>query len=201
MNTQKRAGIAGFTDRATSVLVNVASVLVVLGAVAFLAPSLMGYERYVIVGDSMSGAFERGSVAFEKPVPVGELAVGDVITYMPPAESGLSNLVTHRITKIRDTADGATVFRTKGDANATPDPWRFRLDALTQPRVELTVPHVGHLFIALADRSTRIYWIGIPAALIALYSLVELVRALRRPQPAASPEPAQSARPLDPAGV
>ncbi|HET6624970.1 MAG TPA: signal peptidase I [Nocardioidaceae bacterium] len=173
-------------DRVLSGLVNLASVLVVLGAVAFLAPSLMGYERYVIVGDSMSGTFDRGSVAFEKPVPVGDLEVGDVITYMPPAESGLSNLVTHRIKAIRRTSDGATVFRTQGDANADPDPWKFQLDALTQPRLEMTVPYVGNLFIALADRSIRIYVVGIPAGLIAAFSLVELVRALR-PRRAARP--------------
>ncbi len=193
MSTKNRARIIGITDRTTSVLVNIASLLVVLGAVAFIAPSLMGYERYVIVGNSMSGAFDRGSIAFEKPVPVAELEVGDVITYMPPAESGLSNLVTHRITSIRHTPGGATVFRTKGDANAAPDPWKFRLDALTQPRVELTVPDVGYLFIALADRSQRILLIGVPAGLIAMYSLVELVRALRRPRP--------TLRPIDPAGV
>ena len=32
-----------------------------------------GYERYVITGGSMSGTFEKGSVAFEKQVPVADL--------------------------------------------------------------------------------------------------------------------------------
>lgn len=172
----------------TSILIHVASVVVVLGAVGFIAPSVLGYERYVIVGNSMSGAFDRGAIAFEKPVPVTDLLVGDVITYLPPAESGLTNLVTHRVFRIRTTQDGGSVIRTKGDANADADPWKFQLDAPSQARVELTVPYVGHLLIALADRATRVYLMGLPAGLIALYSLGELIRALRRGRAVSRPE-------------
>ena len=45
--------------------------------------------------------------------------------------------------------------------------------------VEHTVPLVGHAFIALADRDTRMLLVGVPAGLIALLALVELGKALR----------------------
>lgn len=155
-------------------LVNLGLLLTFLVALGFLVPSLMGLQRYVIMGGSMEGTYDLGSVVFEEVVPVEDLQVGDVITYVPPAESGITNLVTHRIVEI----DG-NEFRTQGDANADVDPWTFQLTAATQPRVVAHVPYVGFAFIALADRGTRMAVIGIPAGLIALVSLVEVVRTLR----------------------
>ena len=169
------------TARLTQWTINVLLVAVTLVAAAYLVPTLFGYERYVITGGSMSGTFEKGSIAFEKPVDVSELAVGDVITYQPPANSGVGNLVTHRIVAAGRGEDGARVFRTQGDANADRDPWKFSLDQGSQPVVQLTVPFVGYGLIALADRRTRMLVVGLPAALIALLSLVELAGALRRP--------------------
>ncbi|QIK67258.1 signal peptidase I [Nocardioides sp. HDW12B] len=160
-------------------LVNVAVVVSILVCAAWLVPSALGYERYVITGGSMSGTFEKGSMAFEKQVPVSELERGDVITYMPPPSSGVGTLVTHRIVAIKPAAGGGTLYRTKGDANADADPWRFELTAPTQPVVEHTVPLVGHAFIALADRDTRMLLVGVPAGVIALLALVELGKALR----------------------
>ncbi len=165
-------------SRAPSILVNLLLVVITLGAVGYLAPSVLGYERYVITGGSMSGTFEKGSIAFEKAVPVDDLAVGDVITYQPPASAGVDNLVTHRIASITSGADG-TLYRTQGDANADADPWTFQLTAATQPVVKHTVPLAGYVFIALADQKIRMMVIGIPAAIVALASLVELGRALR----------------------
>ena len=153
--------------------------LATLAGLAYLAPSLLGYERYVITGGSMSGTFEKGSIAFEKPVPVDQLQVGDVITYQPPADSGVSTLVTHRIVSREPLETGGLQFRTQGDANADPDPWQFQLAQAKQPVVEHTVPWLGYVFVALADRDTRMLAIGLPAALIALLSLVELAGAIR----------------------
>lgn len=160
--------------RARGLLVNLAVGLTMLAALGFLLPSLMGLQRYVIMGGSMEGTYDLGSVIFSEVVPVEDLEVGDVITYVPPAESGISTLVTHRIVEI----DGQE-FRTQGDANADVDPWTFQLTAATQPRAVAHVPYVGFAFMALADRGTRMALIGLPAALIALWSLVELVKALR----------------------
>lgn len=170
--------------RASRVAVNLALGVVIVVAAGFVLPGLMGFERYVIVGGSMSGAFERGSVAFERLAPVEDLEVGDVITYQPPVESGLTTLVTHRIVAVEETRHGQLRFRTQGDANDQADPWTFALPAGQQPRVEFTVPLVGHAFMALADRETRMLIIGVPAGLVCLLGLVDLARmlvGLRRP--------------------
>src|SRR4051794_33550202 len=69
---------------------------VALAAIVFV-PSVLGYGRYVVTGDSMSGTYDRGSLVFDRPVPTKSLRVGDVITYRPPPDAGPRGLVTHRI--------------------------------------------------------------------------------------------------------
>ena len=172
---------AGPLRRLGRLVVNAALLLTVLAATAWVVPSFFGYERYVITGGSMSGTFEKGSVVFEKPVPVEDLRVGDVITYLPPPDAGTSQLVTHRIVRMTPGEQGV-VLRTKGDANSGVDPWKFSLAADTQPVVKHAVPHVGHAMIALADRETRMLLVGVPAVLVALLALKELLVALRRPR-------------------
>ena len=167
-----------YTRYGTRVVLNLVIGIVIFGSLVFILPSLFGYDRYAITGGSMSGTFEKGAVAFEKIVPVDDLHVGDIITYRPPAETGISGLVTHRIVEISDGKDGDW-FRTKGDANEAHDPWTFQLPQGTQPRVAYTVPYVGYAFLALADRNTRMLVIGIPAGIIAILSLVEFAGAVR----------------------
>jgi signal peptidase len=164
--------------RVGSAMVNLVVLAATLAGVGYLAPSLLGYERYVITGGSMSGTFEKGSIAFEKRVPAEDVKVGDVITYLPPADSGGNHLVTHRIISDKILENGQRQLQTQGDANPDPDPWKFSLTEGTQPVVKTTVPHLGWIFVGLADRDLRMLVIGIPAALIAAASLVELARGL-----------------------
>jgi signal peptidase len=178
--TSRRSGRLG------RLLVNVLCTVTMLVAVAFLVPTALGLERYVINGSSMSGSIELGSVVFAEVVPVSELEVGDVITYMPPPETGIDHLVTHRIVAIDD-----GVFVTQGDANPQVDPWTFRLDQPEQARVKYDVPYVGWVFLALQDRSLRMLLIGLPAGIIALVSLAQLVGAVRT-----RPETPQPSRPV-----
>src|SRR5262245_49492552 len=62
-------------------LVLLAGVLVL--AATFL-PSLLGYQRYVLVGHSMEPTIHKGSLVFDEIVPAEALRRGDVITYIPP---------------------------------------------------------------------------------------------------------------------
>lgn len=172
-------------------------VTLIVASIGWIVPSLLGYDRYVITGGSMSGAIERGSVVFEKPVPVEDLVVGDVITYVPPADSGVHNLVTHRIVEMETTPDGLQLLRTQGDANPDPDPWQFSLTAPTQPVVEFTVPVVGYAFTALADPDVRMLIIGVPAGLVALLAGIELVRAVRQTKPIETDAPPKT-QPVNP---
>lgn len=165
----------------TAAVVVAVAVGAALAAITLL-PAALGLQQYVIVGGSMSGTIDRGSVVFDKEVPVEALQTGDVITYTPPARSGSTDFVTHRIVSIH-TARGERVFRTKGDANAAPDPWTFTLDQARQAKVIAHVPYLGYPLAALQIRWVRMLVIGVPALLIALLAVGRLVadaRAERR---------------------
>ena len=142
-----------------------------------IAPSLLGWERYVIVSGSMTGTYDRGSLVFDEVVPTASLKVGDVITYRPPRGAGPHGLVTHRIAKISTAPKtGERVFRTKGDANEVIDPWTFTLPDKKQARVVAGVPYVGFALAALAQRELRMLIVGLPALLIALFVIAGLWR-------------------------
>ena len=145
-------------------------------AAAMLVPALFGMHRYVITGGSMEGTYDRGSIVFDKAVPVSDLKVGDVITYTPPASSGIAGLVTHRIVSIREQGAQGESFRTKGDANPDPDPWRFQLSQPTQARVAFSIPYLGFAIAALSMMQVRMLLIGLPALLIAIALIVRLWR-------------------------
>jgi signal peptidase I len=144
-------------------------------ALLVLLPALLGWERYVIVSGSMTGSYDRGSLVLADVVPVDDLKVGDVITYMPPAGD---HLITHRIAWVGRDQAGSRLFRTKGDANPVADPWTFRLDRPTQARARVGVPYVGHVLSAISRRDVRMAVIAFPALMIAVFALAALWRRL-----------------------
>lgn len=149
----------------------------ILFGLFLVVPSLMGWERYVIVSGSMTGTYDRGSLVFDEVVPVKSLKVGDVITYRPPRGSGPRGLVTHRIRSIgRDPKTKVPVFRTKGDANKVADPWVFTLPGPDQARVVTGAPYMGFALAALSQREVRMVLVGLPALLIALIVLAGMWR-------------------------
>jgi len=153
-----------------------ATVLCVALAALLLLPALFGYQRYVIVSGSMTGTYDRGSIVFDREVPVGDLKVGDPITYQPPLGASPEKLLTHRIVWIGQNKAGERTYRTKGDANETADPWTFTLDKATQAKVAFSVPYVGYLLAALSIPAVRMLAIGIPAVAVALLILVGIWR-------------------------
>lgn len=157
---------------------NLVLLAVLLLSLALLVPGLVGLQRYVITTGSMTGTYDVGTLVFDKAVPARDLRVGDVITYQPPASSGVDHLVTHRLAAIHTRA-GHTTYRTRGDANPARDPWTFELSSSRQPRVVFAVPYVGRLFMALSDPTNRRLLIGLPAALIGLVALRDLISAAR----------------------
>jgi signal peptidase I len=152
-----------------------AAALAALAAIGLLmlVPPLLGYERYVIEGGSMGGALPRGSIAYEEVVPTARIAQGDVITYRPP---GAARAITHRVAWIGHSASGERLYRTKGDENASPDPWKFTLPNDTQARLVMHVPLAGFAIEALSVRAVRMVAIGGPALLIAFAAFTSVAR-------------------------
>jgi len=167
--------------RIVSVLTGVLMVGALLLAALMVLPTLLGYERYVIISGSMEPAIPVGSVVYDEVVPVADLEIGDVITFVPPPEYDISSPVTHRIIQITVADDGSShpgqrVIRTQGDANPDPDPWRMVLDGDQQPRVAHHLPYVGYFYMALQVRWVQLLLIALPAFALVVYIVVTLWR-------------------------
>ncbi len=124
----------------------------------------------------MTGTYDRGSIVFDKEVPVADLTVGDPITYQPPAGASPEKLLTHRIVWIGHNKVGERIYRTKGDANETADPWTFTLDKPEQAKVAFSVPYVGYFLAALSIPTVRMLAIGVPAVIVAFLILAGIWR-------------------------
>ena len=169
------AGSKGTRRRVGRIATGVAFAFALVAAALVLVPALLGWQRYAIASGSMTPAYDKGSLVLDEVVPVRELRVGDVITYLPPRGD---HLITHRISWIGRDATGARLFRTKGDANPVADGWTFRLDGEAQARVRVGVPYAGYPLMALGRRDVRMLLIALPALLIAAISLAGLWRRL-----------------------
>jgi signal peptidase len=148
--------------------------VVILGPVTVLVllPIGLGLQRYVMSGDSMDGAIGKGSVVFERSVPVNDLRVGDVITYQAPETAPAGGRVTHRIVDI-----GPDGIRTQGDTLPARDPWTLRPDRPTVSRVVFSLPWVGYAYLVILHPHT---WVLLPVSLALLGMLLVGEVARRR---------------------
>jgi signal peptidase I, archaeal type len=155
--------------KAVVTLLCIAALAIVV--LVIVVPALLGMQRYVITGGSMTGTISKGSVIYSRLTPVEQLKVGDIITFYPP---GYSAPVTHRIIGIDAGQDGKLVFRTKGDFNEVADPWKATLVEPRQARYVFHIPAIGYVLAALAIRPVRMILIGLPALVIAVSLLWSL---------------------------
>lgn len=105
------------------------------------APSLFGYQSYVVETGSMIPALPIGSTILVRELVPGQLpAVGDIITY-----SRESAAITHRITHEVMGEDGVTRYQTQGDnPDNSADPWLVPLEDIRGIVVwHITLPWAG----------------------------------------------------------
>ncbi len=159
----------------------VLGIVVLLFAFGVFASHLVGFRMFAITTGSMTGTVDPGSLVIGRLEPTAALRVGDVLTYLPPPDAGVEGPVTHRLVEIGVAEDGATTYRTKGDANQSVDPWSFRLTDETQLVMQTSVPGLGLPVLWLADPIHRRLVVGGPALLIAALSVVDITRIVRQP--------------------
>ena len=166
--------------------ISILTLLMMIGALLLalilILPTLLGYERYVIVSGSMEPTIPVGAVIYDEVVPVDDIETGDIITFVPPPEFGIDDPVTHRVD--RDHASPgrtpATPVRGSSRPRATrtriADAWKMVLDGPEQARYVRHIPYVGYVYMALQVRWVQVLVIGLPALALVAYIVVTLWR-------------------------
>lgn len=126
------------------------AIIVTPVTVLALVPTVFGFDRYVMTKDLMGDSIGRGDLMFDRMVPASDLEVGDVISYIPPASSGLDRSITRRVI---DVGDG--FIRTQADSRTEADTWSLdQRDYPAVSRLFLSVPYVGYPFLLAEGQST-----------------------------------------------
>jgi signal peptidase I len=171
---QRRDALRTWGGRAVTALLGLVVAVILLISVG---PRVLPYETFFVRSGSMEPTIETGSMIFLTKVDASDLDKGDIITFDRPDKPG--TLVTHRIFSV-ETNDQGRFFRTKGDANGTPDPWSVPASG-TGWRYSFNIPKVGFVFGYLGTARARFALLAIPAVLLGALSLVDIWR----PAPAA----------------
>lgn len=151
--------------------------LLVLGAIGLAValaglPAAVGGSALTVLSPSMVPELEPGDVAVVRPRPVGQIGVGDVVTFTGrDPQSADTRTVTHRVTEVLP----GPVFRTKGDANGDVDP-------LPVPAADVrgvlwySVPLVGGLVERLLTPAGAIVGVGVVVLVLGALLLVRPAR-------------------------
>jgi signal peptidase I len=107
---------------------------------------------------SMTPHAPQGSVVVVHPMPVSQLRKGQVIVFRAPVAG--HPMVVHRVYALKHTEHGLVV-RTKGDANAGPDPWQFQIRGRTVWRGGMVVPELGNALFLLETPHARTIALGV----------------------------------------
>jgi signal peptidase len=144
--------------------------LVLLG----LLPNLGWYRTETVLSGSMKPYFSPGDIVVVTPEATREVRVGQVISYHIPL--GDHHVQSHRVIKVVRGGDHPLV-RTKGDANAAPDPWTARLNGGTAWQVRAVVPKAGWAIVWLRTPAIRRFAIFALPLLLAILGLLRIWRA------------------------
>lgn len=157
-----------------NILLNIVLVAVILIgfviAVSML-PIKNNYKLLAVTGGSMQPTISSGSMAIVKPQD--DYKAGDIITFNPPDAKSKKENTTHRIISVED-RDGLTFYKTKGDANTSPDSELISKNRVIGKYVT-SVIWVGYLLIYIKTLPGLLLIIIIPATII-IYEEAKKIR-------------------------
>ena len=171
----------------------VALIVIVLGGIVLgKGAPLVGRQSIVIGGGSMEPTLGVGTAIVVRPVAASDLAVGDIVSMKVGPEQ---TVYTHRILDVLNRADGRWI-RTKGDANAVPDPTLVPATAVIG-RVETVIPFAGYLLALLSLPMGIMFVLGLAATLLAVAWLLESLEPAPGPGRRDRLVPGLAGRPAD----
>ncbi|GAQ25517.1 signal peptidase I [Tepidanaerobacter syntrophicus] len=143
--------VKGFLSNTILILLTCAVIVllifVVQSKITGKAPSIGGYQMYIVMSGSMNPTIKTGSLVIVKPAGPKEIKAQDVITFRGKQDG--ENTTTHRVIDIYE-KDGL-FFKTKGDANEVEDPMPVSANHLIG-KVVFTIPYIGYAFYFARSR-------------------------------------------------
>jgi signal peptidase len=146
--------------------------LLVIAAVAVFVSGVLPYKVYVLHTGSMTPTIPSKSAVV---VDQGHYHVGQVVTFTEDGQT-----VTHRLISI----NAAGLITTKGDANATADPWHPPKSQIIGG-VVTTMPEVGYWLVYLKSP------LGAVSVLLAMLAIWQIWALGSSTPPEAVPTPRQ----------
>ncbi|MDO8384608.1 MAG: signal peptidase I [Microbacterium sp.] len=162
--------------------------LVGLAAVlALVVPTVIGAERYTILGSSMEPAIPLGSLVVVQPREFDDVRLGAVITYQ--LESGEATVATHRVVGEGLVGDGERILVTQGDANDAAD-----LEPVREPQLRgvlvYSIPLLGWMNVLISGE-LRMWVTPVLSGALLLYAVWMFVSAWRDRRPRMAEEQAE----------
>lgn len=151
-------------------------VLIVLCAIFLMGSRILGYQVYTVLSGSMEPEYGVGDLLYVKAVDPNTVKVGDPITFILNEDLVVA---THRVVEI-DTEK--QYFRTKGDANETPDasPVHFN-NVIGVP--QFAIPVLGYVSNFIQNPPGTYITIGVGVVLIVLVFLPDMLRGKKEDKP------------------
>jgi signal peptidase len=160
--------------RLAAVAAQVALVVSVAALVGLgLLPRTGWYRPVTVLSGSMQPAFAPGDMVVLTPEPISAVRVGQVISYRIPV--GDHHVQSHRVIAVQR-RDGRVSVRTKGDANATADPWTATLHGDTVWRVRTVLPKLGWIVFWLRTPLVRQLTLFLAPLLLAALAVLQIWR-------------------------
>ncbi len=146
-------------------------VLMALAVLTFIAPRF-GWRVDVILSGSMEPELKVGSVVITRPLEIGSVNVGDIITFRSPLNG---KFTTHRVISVE--SNPSIVLRTKGDANEDIDPFIVGSQSVVG-RVCFDVAYLGYVTQFIKSRPGLLLTLYLPGLIIIFMEVRNIWRVL-----------------------
>jgi len=135
-------------------------------ATFLVATWLLGWQLQAVLSGSMVPTYPVGSLLVVGPIDASDVRAGMPLVFEDPGEPG--RIVTHRV--LGPVPADASAFRTRGDANAAPDPIAIPA-RLVRGRVLWSVSGLGAILELLRWPNGFLLLVGVPALLLLVSEL------------------------------
>ena len=160
--------------------------LVVIFAALLVGARLFGLQVFTVLSGSMEPAYHTGSLIYVKKVDPTTIKEGQAITFLLAEDT----VATHRVIEVVPDEEDPTVlrFRTKGDANDSPDGGLVHYKNVIGVPV-FTIPYLGYVANYIQQPPGMYVAISAGAILLLLVFLPDLFSDDKKKPSKQSPDP------------